>query len=65
MPALAADLMLAFPTLRRSPGFFLLVVVTLALGTGANMAILSLVDAVLLRPRPVRERSAWWRCSRR
>src|SRR5262245_45338305 len=44
-------------TLRRSPGFSLVVTMTLALGIGANTAIFTLMDAVMLRPLPVRDPS--------
>jgi putative ABC transport system permease protein len=52
MDNLRQDLALAFRGLARNPLFALTIVVTMALGIGANTAIFSVVDAVLLRGLP-------------
>ncbi len=49
------DLLFAWRTIRRRPGFALLVSGTLALGIGANTAMFSVVNAVLIRPVPYPE----------
>lgn len=55
MNELLQDLRFALRGLRRRPGFAALVVFTLALGIGVNAAVLSLIQALLLRPLPFPE----------
>ncbi|HXE14314.1 MAG TPA: ABC transporter permease, partial [Bryobacteraceae bacterium] len=63
METLRNDLRFGFRMIRKSPGFAAVAIITLALGIGANTAIFSFVDCVLLKslpyPHPERIVNVW------
>lgn len=68
LDVLRQDVGYAWRSIRRAPGFTLMVVVTLSLGLGANAATFTLIDQLLLRPpagvdNPEAVQKLWWETS--
>jgi predicted permease len=63
LESLIADAKFALRQLRRSPGFAVTAILTLALGIGANTAIFTLIDSIMLRPLPYPQQERLMRIS--
>ena len=61
MRTLVQDLAYGLRQLRKSPGFTIVAILTLALGIGANTAIFTLVHAIMLQPLPVKDPGSLYR----
>jgi putative ABC transport system permease protein len=58
VPRVCSDFRFALRSLRRNPSFAVVAALSIALGIGANTAMFSLADAMLLRPVPVPDPAA-------
>ena len=65
MGNVSQDVKYAFRSMRQSPLFTGIVIGTLALAIGANVAIFTVTDAAMLRPSPTRRSIGWWPWPRR
>ena len=59
---LLADCKLTLRRLAKAPGFTVTVLLTLAIGIGANTAVFSVINSVVVRPLPYPSPTGWWRC---
>ena len=62
LESILADLKFTLRRLRKSPGFAATVLLTLAIGIGANTAVFSVVNSVLLKPLPYPHSEDWRHC---